>query len=53
MRVGCDSTGKEVQGDTLVAAVEDCGFEAKLLDRGEGQETVVLQVRLKTNRKRE
>uniref|UniRef100_A0A7S3QPV9 HMA domain-containing protein n=1 Tax=Dunaliella tertiolecta TaxID=3047 RepID=A0A7S3QPV9_DUNTE len=36
--------GQEGIGDTLVSAVEDAGFEAKLIDRGQGQDTVLLKV---------
>jgi len=36
--------GGAVGGYALVAAVEDAGFEAKLVDRGGGQEVVVLKV---------
>ena len=44
MRFRSGTSGHEDLCEALVTAVEDAGFEAKLLDRGEGQETVVLKV---------
>lgn len=37
--------GIEEAADALLSAVEDAGFEAKLVDKGEGQGTLVLKVR--------
>ncbi|KAF5841526.1 hypothetical protein DUNSADRAFT_12454 [Dunaliella salina] len=42
--VRCQPGQGEGIGNALVSAVEDAGFEAKLIDRGQGQETVKLKV---------
>ena len=46
VRAGPNSKGEEVQGEALVAAIDDAGFEAKLVDKWDGQETIILTVRL-------
>lgn len=43
--------GIEGAADALLSAVEDAGFEAKLIDKGGGQDTLVLKVQCLSERK--